>query len=244
MQKPALIILLLILIGSLLSLAPGCSQETTGITESAPKTEAPDPDVREYADYHNSQVERLLRRNRDEGCLGDGLVLEFEALVREMGSRNPRMAVSPESIRQGKALLPSIYRIHRRGHRISEVKHLWENCLKDFCRNQDVHPEIIKNLRQSVDDLFSKSPDQMAKQLKQLEKMANEIGSQAEKCVVGVFLGSYERSWVHLGENTKFVNLQKIVVIWDMIGSFVGGAGIGAIFSSNAEIMVAGLFIP
>jgi len=236
MQNKTLYLSLLLIMISLTGLVPGCSKESS--MEPQPEyylaAKSTTLSVRQYADHHNREVNRLLELDRHSGCLKRHLVKEFPNLVQGMDRRNPDMAGGRDQFLRSRLLLPTLIRLHQRGHRPLEIFSLLQRCRNDFSRRQNVHPEILVGLDSAVQFLLARDTAQLSSSLYDLKQLTDRVGSAEEKCVVGVLVGSFERSQQNRTEEWYW----PWIIFYDFIGSLQGGGNISAIFSAWAELML------
>jgi hypothetical protein len=244
MRKFSLLLILLLAVGGFTTLTPGCSRNSPS-EPAKDLVQASGPlNSRQYADYHNRQVDRLTSQDHRDGCLKRILGSGFEEILREMEKQNPHIAVSRWEIRKSRELLPTLEKLHNRGHQPGEIHSLLELCLREFGERPGAQHLITANLNLAVRLLIARDIKQLGQQLEKLATQVDRWGSPAEKCVVGVMLGSFERALDKLNQGVKFAQYWPCVVMYDMIGSLVGGAGVASIFSAWAETIFIGVFFP
>lgn len=236
MQNKALSLSLLLIMISLAGLIPGCSKESS--LEPEPEyylaAKSTTLSVRQYADHHNNEVNRLLELDRQSGSLKHHLVKEFPNLVQQMDRRNPDMAGGRDQYLRSRILLPTLIRLHQRGHRPLEIFSLLQRCRNEFSQRHNVHHEILAGLDLVVQFLLAKDTDQLGRSLHDLKQLTDRVGSAEDKCAVGVLVGSFERSQQNRIEEWYW----PWVILYDFIGSLQGGANISAIYSGWAELML------
>lgn len=189
--------------------------------------------TQDYAHAHNSEVQRLLLLDRDTGCLKRHFEAEFETLLQEINQRNPEMAGTRKQFLDSQEILPNLINLHNRGHRPLEIFGLLQHCWKNYTRQHAVHPEIQTGLNSAVRYLLARDTNHLSACLLELQILTDKVGNTEEKCMVGVFLGSFEYSM----QTRREVWYWPWIVVYDYIGSIVGGANIAALFSGWAEIV-------
>ena len=244
MQKLFMTLALIFGLLGLMILTPGCADQNP--TESSAKlltvSSNQVPDVRRCADYHNSEVERLIRLDRRTGCLSRHLMGDFQSILQEMARRDPDMAADREQIQRARETLAVLLRIQGAGHQPREIIQVMKRCFADFVYRTNTHPVIIKSIEEALALLISQDTQQLNDQLVQLKSLTDDLGSPEEIGVVGVFLGSFERSLGKRYEDPNQPWWWRWVIIHDVIGSFYGGPGVGAIFSAWAELIFIDMF--
>ncbi len=244
MQKLFITLALIFGLLGLLVLTPGCTDQTPTETSTKMLMESSKAalNVRRCADYHNSEVDRLLQLDRQTGCLSCNLMRDFQSTLLDMAQRDPEMAAGKEQIQRGREFLEVLLRIHSAGHQPVAIIRVMNRCFADFVHRADTHPIIIKEIEEALALLIAQDIQELHDKLVHLKTLADELGSPEEIGVVGVFLGSFERS---LGKRYEDPNLPwwwRWVIINDVVGSFIGGPGIGAMYSSWAELIYIDMF--
>ncbi len=244
MQKLFITLALIFGLIGLMVLSPGCADQNPTKTSTKLLMESSNqaPDVSSYADYHNSEVERLIRLDRRTGSLSRHLISDFQAILEEMARRDPDMATDSEDIQRGRETLAVLLRIQSAGHQPQEIIRVLKRCFADFANRTDTHPAIIKGIEEALALLIAQNAQPLNNQLALLKSLTDEMGSPEEKGVVGVFLGSYERFLSKRYEDPNQPWWWPWVIIHDVIGSFIGGPGVGAIYSAWVELMYIDIF--
>lgn len=226
---------LILALAGLVGLSPGCSRESS--LEPSEKLCRAEKikvlRVRDYADHHNKEVQRLILLDHNTKSLSQNILDEYENLALEMDLRNPEMAAGINRVQASLKLLPALNALHRRGHPPLDIFSLLQQCLAEFSIKREANNEILKGLDSATHLLLARNNHQLNTCLMGLQKLADNAGSPNEKCIVGVFLGSWERMLE--------INSEKWygpwIVLYDFIGSLVGGSNIGSIYSGWAELM-------
>ena len=141
---------------------------------------------------------------------------------------------------ESQKILPKLINLNNRGHRPLEVFGLLQHCWNNYTRRNLVHPGIVSGLNAAVRYLLSRDTHGLSTHLRELQILTDNVGSAADKCIVGVFLGSFE----HTMQTKREEWYWPWIVVYDFIGSIIGGSNISAIFSGWAEIMFQDFPVP
>ncbi len=230
MRKISLYLSLLLVLPSLAFWAPGCFKDSTlePISNQNQAEKSFTHSVQDYAQYHNTEVKRLLRLDHETGCLSGDILQECPSLLQEMRTRNQEMAVSEDRFLESQKLLPTLSNLHKRGFRPQEVFHLMQICQADFFERTNIHPGISAGLDQAVRHLLARDIDQLGTCLTNLQVLTDTIGSEDEKSAVGIFLGSFEMSQ----QITRLPWYWPYVVMLDYVGCISGGPNYGSWLSA------------
>ncbi len=237
--------LILSLIG-LMILTGGCTDQNpestlipTGIELSATK-----PDVSDCAAYHNLEVDRLLLLNKRNEFLGNNLKRDYQATLKEMALRDPLMATSAEQIEQSWKVLVTLLQIQQERHQPIEIIRIMKGAFDDFTNRSKTNSEVVGKLEEALTLLISQDQQLLGEKLNHLKILTDRIGTPEEIGVVGVFLGSLERSTNKQRSGTDYPWWWRWVVFNDVVGTFSGGPQVGAYFSAMAELIYQDLFPP
>jgi len=226
---------LLFLIITFSHLISGCSKEAALEPEPqyylAQKTQ--EFTVRDYADYHNSQVEQLLLSDHHTRVISHHFLEEFPDLVRQMQEQNPQFSTNQWQVYRSRKVLPSLLRLHRRGHRPLEIFNFLQRARNEFSLRNQVHPEIMAGFDEAVKMLLARDARGLQKCLLRLQDTADRFGSAREKCAAGVLLGSFERFQARQNEEWYW----PWIILYDFVGSLIGGEHVSVLFSGWAEMM-------
>ena len=193
-------------------------------------------DVQRCADYHNTEVERLKILDKETGCLSENLFGDFQAILEEMATRDPAMAAGRDQMDRSREILATMVRIQNTGHQPLEILDILRLCIEEFEQGTETHPSVMKNLEEALDLLISDESHLLNDKLIQLKSLTDELGSAEEIGVVGVFLGSHERSLNKRYEDPNRPWWWRWVVISDVMGAYAGGPAVGAIYSAWTEL--------
>ncbi len=228
----------------LLVLAAGCNEQspTEAVNADLKLVDLSPITVRDYANYHNSEVEHLLRRSQQNGCLAKDTTEEFPLLMKHLIARSPDLGCSEDQLAKGQRVLSTLINLPANLLALQDIHNIALRCLSGFVLRAHCPPLLAVDLVQALALLHSDNPQKLQAKLIELQLWADENSNQEIKGVLGVFLGSLERSMgnkVSMGDEPWY---WRIVIFEDVIGAFIGGPGMGALYSSYAEYMFSTLY--
>lgn len=234
MKEKELSLYLLFIMISMLALVPGCSDDSSVDPNAGSFFEqkiAP-LSVDDFSLHHNTQVQRLVANDGHSNSPKTDLIEEFISLVKMMDTDHPEMAGSSLQFAKSREILPTLVHLDRRGHPPLEIFSLLQSSRREFENRHEVHPEISKGLDSATGLLMKRDFNGLGHHLQNLKILTDRIGSEDEKCVVGVLRGSFLRAQQAKSDPWYW----PWVIIYDFIGSMIGGSNISALFSGWAEM--------
>ena len=242
MKEKELSLYLLFIMISVLALVPGCSEKSSVDPHPGSLIEAKTAalSVDDYSLHHNTQVQRLVANEGHSDSPKTDLIEKFSSLVEKMDADHPEMAGNPSQVANSREILPTLVHLDGRGHPPLEVFSLLQRSRSEFESRHEVHPEISEGLDSATGLLIKRDFSGLSQHLQNLKILTDRIGSEDQKCVVGVLQGSFMRAQQAKSDPWYW----PWVIIYDFIGSMIGGSNISALFSGWAEMALRDIPFP
>ncbi len=241
MRKPGLVPILctvLILLGILVA---SCGRESPAEPMNLTPLQAKNltPLVRQYADFHNREVQRLILQHQDDPAGLDNI----ENNLRQMAALNPSLAAGNADLQQAREIWRLLKLVPPGGSQPREITGLLNRALDHLQAQGEVRPEVHEGLTRAVALLLAEDAIGLRDCLLQLQRMADNGGSRVEKEGVGVFLGSLERNFGKRNEDPSGAWYWPWVISHDVIGTFFINLEFGALCSALAELRMSSIFM-
>lgn len=241
MRNPGLVTALctvLILLGILVA---SCGREgpTEVVNFASQQTKNLTPLVRQYADFHNREVQLLVQRHRDDPAeLND-----IESHLEQMKALNPTLALGKADLEKAREIWRLLQLAHPGGNPSLEITGLLNRALDHLQTQGEVRPEVHAGLTRAVALLLAEDAAGLRDCLLELQLLADNGGNRVEKEGVGVFLGSLERNFGKRNEDPSAPWFWPWVISQDIIGTFFINLEFGTLCSALAEIRMSSIFL-
>lgn len=227
-------IILLAIIASVIGFA-GCSEEDFNIGDpNLPADKSTTSvDVDAIALWHNQKVDKLVARYSTNHQKG---IPNFEDILIEW-DHSGEVDIQDIDLPKVRQDWDRQLRLYANGMMDADLRVFMSRSLDEVADERDISSAFFTQLEHCVNLVLDQKSDRIESSVVKLADMARAKGSDREKNIAGVFLGSMQRGIEAdiIGPNSPWY---RWYLMMDVAGTFSGGRSLGALWSSEVEMFV------